>query len=175
MALTAIYARAANGTIGKDRTLPWHIPADLKRFKALTMGKPMIMGRKTFESFGKPLPGRRHIVLTRDRDWQAVGAEVAYSAEDALALAGHDASLVGGAEVYRLLLPRCDRIELTEVHADFTGDTVMPPLGPEWREIGREEHPAADGCPAFAFVTLDRAARGGSTTARPCPLPSAMR
>ena len=157
MALTAICARAANGVIGKDGALPWHIPADLKRFKALTLGKPMIMGRRTFDSFGTPLPGRRHIVLTRDKAWRAEGAEVVHTPDEALALAGADASLVGGAEIYRLLLPRCDRIELTEVHAEFSGDTVMAPLGPEWREVAREEHPAADGRPGFAFVTLERA------------------
>lgn len=157
MALTAIYARAANGVIGRDGALPWHIPADLKRFKGLTMGAPMIMGRKTFESFGKPLPGRRHIVLTRDADWRAEGAESAPSPGKALAMAGPDAWVIGGAEVFRLLLPRCDRVELTEVHADFAGDITMPPLGPEWRERAREEHPAESERPAFAFVTLERA------------------
>lgn len=158
MGLAAIYARAANGVIGRDGVLPWHIPADLKRFKALTLGKPMIMGRKTFDSLGKPLPGRRHIVLTRDRSWRAEGAEVAHTPDEALALAGANASLIGGADVFRLLLPRCDRVELTEVHADVPGDTAMPPLGPEWRETAREEHPAEDGRPAFAFVTLERRA-----------------
>lgn len=157
MALTAIYARATNGVIGNKGALPWHIPADLKRFKSLTMGRPMIMGRKTFEGFGKPLPGRRHIVLTRDPDWGAEGAEVAPTAGEAIAMAGPDASVIGGGEVFALLLPRCDRVELTEVHADFCGDTVMPPIGPEWREVAREEHPVADGRPAFAFVTLERA------------------
>lgn len=156
MPLTAIYARAANGVIGRDGALPWHIPADLRRFKALTMGKPMILGRKTFASFGSPLPGRRHIVLTRDRAWLAEGAEVAHSREEALALAGSDAALIGGAEVYRLLLPDCQRVELTEIHADFAGDTIIPPLGSEWREVARQEHPAQDGRPAFAFVTLER-------------------
>ena len=156
MSLTAIYARAANGVIGRDGALPWHIPADLKRFKALTMGRPMIMGRKTFESFGKPLPGRRHIVLTRDTDWQADGAEIAPSPAKALAMAGPDAWVIGGAKVFALLLPHCDRVELTEVHAEVDGDTLMPPLGPEWRELSREEHPAADGRPSFAFVTLER-------------------
>ena len=151
MALFAIYARAANGVIGRGGALPWHIPADLKRFKALTMGRPMIMGRKTFASFPKPLPGRRHIVLTRDRGWQAEGAEVVHGTEDALALAGPgDVALIGGAEVFRLILPRCDRVELTEIQADFNGDTAMPPLGPEWREVAREDH---DG---HSFVTLER-------------------
>lgn len=157
MALIAIYARAANGVIGRDGSLPWHLPADLRRFKTLTMGKPMIMGRKTFESFSAPLPGRRHIVLTRDRDWQAEGAEAAYDVAQALALAGEgDAAVIGGAEIYRLMLPLCGRIELTEIHADFEGDTLMPPLAPEWREVTREEHPATDGRPAYAFVTLER-------------------
>lgn len=156
MPLTAIVARASNGVIGKDGALPWHIPADLKRFKALTMGKPMIMGRKTFEGLGKPLPGRRHIVLTRDPDWAAEGAEVAPSAAKALAMAGPHAWVIGGAEVFALLMPRCDRVELTEVHGDFAGDTVMPPLAPEWREVARQEHPAEGGSPAFAFVTLAR-------------------
>lgn len=159
MALTAIYARAANGVIGKDGALPWHIPADLKRFKALTMGRPMIMGRKTFDSFGKPLPGRRHIVLTRDASWQPEGAEIAPSPAKALAMAGPDAFVIGGAEVFALLLPACDRVELTEVHGDFTGDVTMPPLGPEWREMSREEYPAEGERPAFAFVTLDRLER----------------
>ncbi len=158
MSLTAIYARAANGVIGRGGALPWHIPADLRRFKALTMGQPMIMGRKTFESFGKPLPGRRHIVLTRDTGWHADGAEIAPSPAKALAMAGPDAWVIGGAEVFALLLPHCDRVELTEVHADVAGDTVMPPPGPEWRETAREERPAEDGRPAFAFVTLERAA-----------------
>lgn len=157
MSLTAIYARAANGVIGRDGALPWHIPADLKRFKALTMNRPMIMGRKTFQSFAKPLPGRRHIVLTRDAAWQAEGAEVAPSPAKALAMAGPDAWVIGGAEVFALLLPRCDRVELTEVHGDFEGDVTMSPLGPEWREVAREDHDAEDGHPAFAFVTLERA------------------
>lgn len=162
MGLTAIYARAANGVIGRDGALPWQIPADLRRFKALTLGKdgggrPMVMGRKTFESFGKPLPGRRHIVLTHDADWRAEGAEVAPSPATARAMAGPDAWVIGGAQVFALLLPHCDRIELTDIHAEFDGDTIMPPLGPEWREVAREEHPAAEGRPGFAFVTLERA------------------
>jgi dihydrofolate reductase len=152
-----IYARATNGTIGREGTLPWHIPADLKRFKALTLGKPMIMGRKTFESFPRPLPGRRHIVLTRDRAWQAEGAEVAHSVEEALILSGDgEIAVIGGAEINALFLALVDRVELTEVHAEVPGDTCMPPLDERWREMTREEHPAADGRPAFAFVTLTR-------------------
>ncbi len=156
--VTAIIARAANGAIGKDGGLPWRIPADLKRFKALTMGRPMIMGRRTFESLGGPLPGRRHIVLTRSRAWQAAGAEVAHDADEALRLAGNDAvSIVGGAEVYRLMLPHTTRIELTEVHAEVAGDTFVPPFGPEWRETAREDRPAEGDTPAYSFVTLERA------------------
>lgn len=156
MAIFAIIARASNGVIGSDGALPWHISTDLKRFRRLTMGKPMIMGRKTFEGFPAPLPGRRHIVLTRDRGWRAEGAVVAHGSAEALALAGEDAAVIGGAEVYRLMLPACARIELTEVHATFAGDTVVPPPGPEWYERAREEHPADGDCPAFAFVTLER-------------------
>ncbi|OYX60509.1 MAG: diacylglycerol kinase [Novosphingobium sp. 32-60-15] len=152
-----IYARATNGVIGRDNALPWRLPADLKRFKALTIGKPMIMGRKTFESLPGLLPGRRHIVLTRDASWAADGAEVAASVDEALALAGSgEVAVVGGAEIYRLFLPLAARVELTEVQGDFAGDTVMPPLGPEWRESMREEHAAQDNRPAHAFVTLVR-------------------
>ncbi|PLK27049.1 dihydrofolate reductase [Novosphingobium sp. TH158] len=152
-----IYARAGNGVIGNMGALPWHLPADLKRFKALTMGKPMIMGRKTFDSFPAPLPGRRHIVLTRDRNWQAHGAEVAHTVNEALELAGSSTvAVIGGAEIFALFLPLAEWIELTEVHGSYPGDTFMPPLGPEWREVAREEHGEQDGKPAHAFVTLRR-------------------
>lgn len=153
--LFLIYARAANGVIGKDGDLPWRLPADLKHFKALTLGKPMIMGRKTFDSFPSPLPGRRHIVLTRDKAWQAEGAEVAHSVDEALALAGDgEVAVIGGAEIYALFLGLAARVELTQIHADYEGDTAMPPLGPEWTEVAREEHPADGTRPAYAFVTL---------------------
>ena len=155
--LFLIYARAANGVIGNQGGLPWHLPADLRHFKALTTGKAMIMGRKTFESFPAPLPGRRHIVLTRDARWQANGAEVAGSVQEALALAGDaPVAVIGGAEIYAQFLPLAEWIELTEVDGTYQGDTTMPPLGPEWREVGREDHPAVDGKPAYAFVTLKR-------------------
>lgn len=157
MALVAIYARAANGVIGRDGALPWHIPADLKHFKALTIGKPMIMGRRTFESLGKPLPGRRHIVLTRRGNWDSIGAEVVRTVPDALAAAGGDGVVIGGAAIFDVLLPHCDRVELTEIHADFAGNVLMPRLGPEWREVAREEHAGEGDRPAFAFVTLNRA------------------
>ena len=148
-------ARADNGVIGRDGKLPWHLPADLKRFKAQTLGRPMIMGRRTFESFPAPLPGRRHIVLTRDPAWRAVGAEVAHSPDAALALAGEDAAVIGGAEVFALYLDRVGRIELTEVHAAPHGDAVVPAfIG--WRELTREDHPADGDRPAYSFVTLIR-------------------
>jgi len=155
--IVLILARADNGVIGVDGRLPWRLPADLKRFKALTMSKPMIMGRKTFESFPAPLPGRRHIVLTRSVDWSAEGAEVAHSVEQALAMAGAgEVAVIGGAEIYALFEPLGHRIELTEVHGAYEGDTVMPPPGPRWREIAREEQPAQGERPAHAFVTLLR-------------------
>lgn len=150
-----VLARATNGVIGADGTLPWHIPADLKRFKALTSGKPMIMGRKTFESFPAPLPGRRHIVLTRDLAWSAPGAEVVHTPEAALALAGAEANVIGGAEIFALMLDRADRIELTEVHASPSGDAVVPAFT-GWRETMREDHPADGDRPAFSYVTLER-------------------
>jgi dihydrofolate reductase len=123
------------------------------------MGKPMIMGRRTFESFGGPLPGRRHIVLTRSSGWSAEGVEVARDKEDALALAGDvpEIAIVGGTAVFGLFLGDADRIELTEVHLDAEGDTFMPPFDPSaWRETAREDHPAEESRPAFSFVTLVR-------------------
>ena len=156
--ITFILARADNGVIGRDGHLPWRLPADLKRFKALTMGKPMIMGRKTFDSFPAPLPGRRHIVLTRDAAWRARGAEPVASGDAALALAGPGAAMViGGGEVFALFLPHADRIELTEVHLDAEGDVTMPPFE-GWHETAREDHPVEGERPAYSFVTLERAA-----------------
>ncbi len=158
--ITIVVARAQNGVIGRDGTLPWHIPADLKRFKALTMGSAMIMGRKTFDSLPGLLPGRRHIVLTRDRSWSVAGAEVAHNVESALAFAaGEPVSVIGGADIFALFLPLAQRIELTEVLADVDGDTVLGDLrgGGRWTEIFREDHPSEDGRPPFRFLTLERA------------------
>ncbi|OWK30554.1 dihydrofolate reductase [Sphingomonas mucosissima] len=155
MTVSLHLARASNGVIGRDGGLPWHLPADLKRFQAQTMGRPMIMGRKTFQSFPAPLPGRRHIVLTRDRDWSAAGAEVAHDRAAALALAGDNSAVIGGADIFALFLDLADRVELTEVHATPEGDTIVPPFT-DWREIAREDHPAAGDRPAYSFVTLVR-------------------
>jgi len=157
--ITLIVARAQNGVIGRDGKLPWHISEDLKRFKALTMGSAMVMGRKTFESLPGLLPGRRHIVLTRDPSWRRDGAEIARDVDEALRVAGGDPlSVIGGAEVFALFLPIADRIELTEVLADVAGDTVMPdPRSTrEWRAAGESETlTSADSLP-FRFATLDK-------------------
>ena len=154
--ITFHLARADNGVIGVDGRLPWHLPADLKRFKAQTLGRPMIMGRKTFDSFPAPLPGRRHIVLTRDPGWRADGAEPVDSVEAAITSAGEgEIMVIGGAEVFALFEPRADRIELTEVHATPDGDAVVPRYT-GWREVAREDHPAIDTRPAYSFVTLAR-------------------
>lgn len=155
--IVLIYARAANGVIGKDGDLPWRLPADLKHFKALTMGLPMIMGRKTFDSLPGLLPGRRHIVLTRDAGWNAEGAETAASLDEALALAGEGTvAIIGGSAVFEAFLPRATRIELTRIHTDYDGDTFMPELGPEWHETAREDHAAEGPYPAFSFLTYRR-------------------
>jgi dihydrofolate reductase len=156
--ITLVLARADNGVIGKDGDLPWRLPADLKHFKAVTLGHPMIMGRKTFDSLPGLLPDRRHIVLTRDRDWRAAGAEVAHDVDGAIALADAPTVMViGGAEIYRLFLPLADRIELTEVHIDAEGDaSIAYPDPAEWRESARADHPALDGRPAYSFVTFVR-------------------
>ena len=158
--VTIVVARAQNGVIGRDGKLPWHISADLRRFKVLTMGSVMVMGRRTFESLPGLLPGRRHIVLTRDASWHAEGAEVVHHVDEALRLAGDQrVSVIGGADIFRLFLPLADRIELTEVLADIAGDTFMPDPRDlnRWNETFREEHPAEDERPPFRFVTLERA------------------
>jgi dihydrofolate reductase len=155
-----VIAAAENGVIGRDNELPWHLPADLKRFKALTMGKPMLMGRKTFESIGKPLPGRTSVVLTRSADWRREGVITVGSVEEAIQRVGDVPELVviGGAEVFRLALPYTQRIHLTRVHADLSGDIKIPPLDPEeWREVERSSHPADERhAYAMTFVTLER-------------------
>jgi len=155
-----VVARAQNGVIGRAGKLPWHLPADLKRFKALTMGSAMVMGRKTFESLPGLLPGRRHIVLTREPNWRAEGAEVAHDVEEALRLAGNEAvSVIGGAGIFRLFQPLADRVELTEVLEDVPGDTRIddPRARGAWRETRGESHPAQYGRPPFRFVTLEKA------------------
>jgi dihydrofolate reductase len=161
--ITLVVARARNGVIGHAGALPWHLPADLKHFKAITVGKPVVMGRKTFESIGRPLPGRHNIVLTRQPGWQATGATVVPNLAEAIVAAGMDprtrgdVMIIGGAEIYALALPVATRVELTEVDAAPVGDTVLPAFDRHaWREVARNPHAAADGRPGFAFVTLER-------------------
>ena len=157
-----IVARAANGCIGRDGDQPWKIAEDLRRFKAHTMGKPMVMGRKTFDALPGLLPGRRHIVLTRQAGWQADGAEVAHTVEEALALAGDGAvAVIGGAEIFALFAPHATRFELTHIHEDTPGDTFMPAPDASWREVARECRPAGERQPAHDFITLERIARCG--------------
>lgn len=153
-----VVARADNGAIGRDGALPWHLPPDLRHFKRLTTGKPMIMGRRTFDSLPGLLPGRRHIVLTRDRGWSAEGAEIAHDVEGALRIAGAgEIAIIGGTEIFRLFLPLAARVELTEVHSTPQGDTVLDPFDDSiWAEFAREDHPAEGGLPAYSFVTLLR-------------------
>jgi dihydrofolate reductase len=156
--VTLVVARAENGAIGRDGKLPWHLPDDLRHFKAVTMGTPMVMGRRTFESLPGLLPGRRHIVLSRDPAWRAEGAEVARDVADAIRIAdAQHVSVIGGADIFRLFLPLADRIELTEVHARPEADTFLPAFDPfYWRWTDREAHPAREGKPAFSFVRLER-------------------
>lgn len=153
-----VMARADNGVIGKDGTMPWHLPADLRHFKQVTMGKPMIMGRKTFDSLPGMLEGRRHIVITRDTVWEEEGVEVAHSDEEALKLANAPhVAVIGGAQIYSMFLPHADRIELTEVHIEPEGDAHIPYPDPDdWQEIAREDFPADGTRPAHSFVTFQR-------------------
>jgi dihydrofolate reductase len=160
--IALVVARAENGVIGRDGAVPWRIPADMQHFRRVTMGKPCIMGRKTWESLPKkPLPGRTNIVITRDRAFQAAGAVVVHSLEDALSRAQaagpEEIAVIGGADIYGLTLPYAGRVYLTEVHADIEGDTVMPPLDPaDWKETARERHERDAADHPFSFVTLER-------------------
>ena len=153
-----VLARAANGVIGNEGAMPWHIPTDLRHFKQVTKGRPMIMGRKTFDSLPGLLPGRRHIVLTRDKAWAEDGAEVVHTVEQALKVAnGPHVCVIGGAEIYKLFLPLADRIELTEIKMKPAGDTIIPALDKAaWEEIARKSHKAEGDVPAHDFVTLVR-------------------
>ena len=158
--ISLIVAMAQNGVIGRDNALPWRLPADLKRFKEFTLGKPILMGRKTFEAIGRPLPGRANLVLTRDRDWRAPGVIPVHSVEEALLQTRTCEELVaiGGAEIYRQLLPLARRIYLTHVHADIPGDTYFPAFDPaQWDDVEFRSVPA-DERHAYpvTFVTLER-------------------
>jgi dihydrofolate reductase len=161
--ITLVVATDLDGVIGHDNRMPWHLPADLARFKSITMGKPMIMGRRTWESIGRPLPGRRSIVLTRARAFAAPGAEIAHTPEEALALAAPaiEVMIIGGAEVFRLFLPRADRIHWTQVMGRVPGNVRFPALDlTQWRDVRREDLPA-DERNAFAtqYRVLERIRR----------------
>jgi dihydrofolate reductase len=164
MKLGLIFARARNGVIGKDGGLPWHLPEDLAHFKKLTMGCPVIMGRKTWDSLPerfRPLPGRTNVVVTRQPGWQAEGASRAGSLEEALALCSAQpmAWVIGGAELYAHALPLAHTAEITQIDEDFEGDASIPELGPEWKEVAREAHTAANGLD-YSFVTYRNTQRG---------------
>jgi dihydrofolate reductase len=158
--ISLIVAMAQNGVIGRENSLPWRLPEDLKRFRAFTLGKPILMGRKTFESIGRPLPGRTNLVLTRDRGWFAHGVIVVHSVEEALAQAGSSEELVavGGAEIYRLVLPFARRIYLTHVHADVPGDITFPEFdATQWADVEYSSHPADEKhAYPLTFMTLER-------------------
>ena len=160
MKISIIVAMGTNRVIGSNNRLPWHLPADLKHFKSTTMGKPIIMGRKTWESIGRPLPGRTNVVVTRDEDYTAEGCVVVHSIEAALAACSDEPEVmvIGGAEFYRQVLPRTSTIYLTRIHHDFDGDTLFPALDEaDWREIEREDFAAdADNPHAYSFIRLER-------------------
>lgn len=166
--LAIIVAAAENGVIGRNNALPWHLPEDLRYFKRVTMGKPIVMGRKTYEAIGKPLPGRTNIVITRNSAFRAEGVKVVSSLEAALELAGNvaaidgveEAVVIGGSEIYQSAIPLADRLYITEVHASVEGDAVLPRIDwAQWRETSREYHAAqAPDHYDYSFVCYERAA-----------------
>ena len=163
--LAMIWAMSENRVIGRDNKMPWHLSADLKYFKAVTLGKPVIMGRRTFQSIGRPLPGRTNIIITRQRDYQAGGAIIVNDVEAAIAegkraaeVTGVDEVMViGGAEIYALMLDRARRLYITEINARYDGDAFFPEFDREhWVETSREHHESAgEGQPAYSFVVLN--------------------
>jgi dihydrofolate reductase len=159
-AITLVVAVADSGVIGRDNTLPWYLPEDLKRFKRITMGKPIVMGRKTFESIGKPLPGRENIVVTRDANYLREGITVVHDADAAVRAAGTapEVMVIGGAELFRQFLPRARRIHLTRVHGDIAGDVMWPALDErEWDVVEREKHAADERHPyAMTFELWEK-------------------
>jgi len=158
--LSLVVAAGENNEIGKSGRMPWHLPADLRHFKSITLGKPIIMGRKTFEAIGKPLPERRNIVVSRRHSYSAPGCEVTQSFTDALVLAAGVAEImvIGGGEIYSEALPRAQRIYLTRVHGHFDADTFFPTIDPSnWREIACEDYAADARNPQpYSFITLER-------------------
>lgn len=161
--IVLVAAVADNGIIGRDGAMPWHLPADLAHFKRITLGHPIVMGRRTFEAIGRPLPGRRNIVVTRNPGFSAPGVDTAAGLDEALALAGDvpQVMVIGGAELYRAALPLADRIHLTRVHARPEGDTRFPELDTsQWREVARKTHPTDSDNPfALSFIEMQRVGR----------------
>ena len=159
MSLALIVAMADNGAIGANNTLPWRLPEDLKRFKSITMGKPIVMGRKTFDSIGKALPGRQNIVITRHSELRLTDCTVVSSLSAAMQVAGttDEIMVIGGAEIYQQALPLATRIYLTQVHANVEGDVIFPSLDASWHEVSREDHVADERhVHAYSFVILER-------------------
>jgi dihydrofolate reductase len=158
--INLIFARAANGVIGKDNAMPWHLPEDMAHFKQLTLGCPVLMGRKTWDSLPqkfRPLPGRTNIVVTRQNDWSAQGAQRAASLEEALQLAAPapDVWVIGGAQIYAQAEPLASCIEVTAIAQDFEGDAFAPTLGPAWMETAREDRVSSNGL-EFSFITYNK-------------------
>jgi dihydrofolate reductase len=160
MKISIVVAMDTNGVIGRDNGLPWHLPADLRHFKETTMGKPILMGRKTYESIGRPLPGRTNIVITRDTGYRAEGCVVVHSIDAALEVAAEqdEMMVIGGADFYRQVMPQTDTIYLTRIHESFDGDTFFPELNAaDWQEVERSDHAADDKNPHdYSFIRLDR-------------------
>jgi dihydrofolate reductase len=160
--LSIIVAVADHGVIGSGNQLPWRLPDDLRRFKALSLGKPIVMGRKTFDSIGRPLPGRLNVVISRQPGLQIPGCTVVTSIDEAIAAAqpAPEIVIIGGADIYRQVLPQVQVIHLTRVHANVDGDVVFPELQPQqWRQMAKEYHPADERhAHAFTFSTLERVA-----------------
>ena len=160
MNVNMIFARSANGVIGKDNAMPWHLPEDLAHFKKLTLGCPVIMGRKTWDSLPpkfRPLPGRTNVVITRQADWQAAGAQTAGSLQEALAFcqSANDVWIIGGAQIYAQAEPLSSRIEVTHIDKDFVGDAFAPELGAQWVQNHVENHVSSTGL-SFSFITYSK-------------------
>jgi dihydrofolate reductase len=158
MIISLIVAMGANRVIGKNNQIPWHLPADLKYFRKMTMGKPIIMGRKTYDSIGRSLSGRQNIVVTRNKDFVASGCSVVHSIGEALEVAeGEEVMIIGGAQLYKQLLPRATRLYLTKIEADFSGDKCFPTISDEeWLETTRQSYEADDTYPyRYHFIVLE--------------------
>jgi dihydrofolate reductase len=160
MRISAIVAMSENRVIGLHNKLPWHLPADLQHFKSVTMGKPILMGRRTYDSIGKPLPGRCNVVITRDPSFQAPGCVVANSIECALQSVGYsdEVFIIGGALLFEHMLPRIQCLHLTQIHHEFEGDTFFPELNmQEWKRVAAEDYlPDKKNLYAYSFLKLER-------------------